>query len=120
MNTYKELTVWQKSMQLCTDVYIVTKKFPKEEMYGLVSQIRRSSVSIPSNIAEGYRRGHKQEFIQFLRIAYGSGSELETQLQISLNIKYLTSEEYSKLNSLLEEILKMLNKLISSVLRTMN
>ena len=105
-------------MQLCTDIYLITKKFPKEEQYGLTSQIRRSAVSIPSNIAEGFRRGHKQEFVQFLRIAYGSGSELETQLQISLNIKYLSTQDFSKLALLLEEVMKMLNKFISSVLRT--
>jgi four helix bundle protein len=115
MNTYKDLIVWQKSMTLCTNVYKVTRLFPKDELYGIVSQMRRSSVAIPSNIAEGYRRGHRLEYLQFLRISYGSASELETQLIVSLNIKYLTESQYDELNNLLEEVLKMLNKLISSL-----
>lgn len=113
VNTYKDLIVWQKSMQLCEDIYIVTKEFPENEKYGLISQIRRCCVSIPSNIAEGFLRGHKAEYKQFLRIAYGSGAELETQLLIALRIGYLKKEEFEKLNSLLEEIMKMLNKFIS-------
>ena len=83
VSTYKDLSVWQKSMQLCEDIYLVTKNFPPNEQYGLISQIRRCSVSIPSNIAEGFLRGHKSEYKQFLRIAYGSGAELETQLLIA-------------------------------------
>src|SRR3989338_1925613 len=89
MKSYKDLIVWQKSIQLCTEIYKITKLFPKDELYGLVSQIQRSSVAIPSNIAEGYRRGHKPEFIQFLRIAFGSGAELETQLLINLKVHYV-------------------------------
>lgn len=115
MNTYKDLIVWQKSMVLCTNVYKMTKLFPKDELYGIVSQMRRSSVAIPSNIAEGYRRGHRLEYLQFLRVSYGSASELETQLIVSLNINYLTENQYNELNNLLEEVLKMLNKLISSL-----
>lgn len=118
MNTYKELIVWQKSVDLCTRIYKITKRFPKSETYGLTSQIRRSSVGVPSNIAEGFRRGHKAEYVQFLRIAYGSGAELETQLIIALNIEYMSQKDFSTLNSQLEEIMKMLNKLISSILRT--
>jgi len=120
MNTYKDLVVWQKAVRLCTEIYAVTKFFPKDELYGLVSQIRRSAVSIPSNIAEGYRRGHKSEFIKFLRIAYGSAAELETQMIISINIGYLNKSQFEKLNLLLTEIMKMLNKLINSLLRTKN
>jgi len=115
MKSYKELIVWQKSVVLCTEVYKITNNFPKSEMYGITSQIRRSSVSIPSNIAEGHSRGHK-EYIQFLKISFGSGAELETQLIIAFNIKYLTQKEYDELNILLEEIMKMLNKLISSLM----
>lgn len=115
MNTYKDLIVWQKSMIFCTNVYKLTKLFPKDELYGITSQIRRSSVAIPSNIAEGYRRGHRLEYLQFLRIAYGSVLELETQLIVCLKIKYLTENQYNELNNLLEEVLKMLNKLISSL-----
>lgn len=113
MNSYKELIVWQKSIDLSVKIYEVTDIFPKSELYGLVAQIRRCSVSIPSNIAEGQRRGHKAEYIQFLRIAYGSGAELETQLYIALKIGYLTENDFEKLNTLLEEIMKMLNRLIA-------
>lgn len=112
MTSYKDLIVWQKSVVLCTEVYKVTDHFPKSDLYGLTSQIRRSAVSIPSNIAEGHSRGHR-EYIQFLKISFGSGAELETQLIIALNIKYLTKSEYDSLNLLLVEIMKMLNKIIS-------
>lgn len=115
MKSYKDLIVWQKGLDLCVRVYQITDSFPKSEIYGLTSQIRRSVVSIPSNIAEGHSRG-KKEFIQFLRIAFGSGAELETQLLIALKIKYITEEDYEELNLLLVEILKMLNKLISVLL----
>lgn len=116
MKSYRELIVWQKAILFCTEIYKITKRFPHEELYGIVSQIRRSSVSIPSNIGEGYCRGHKMEYIQFLRIAYGSGAELETQLLISCNVQYLSKEQYNDLILRLEEIMKMLNKLISSLL----
>lgn len=111
--SYKELKVWQKSIQLCEDIYLATNDFPKNELYGLTSQIRRCCVAIPSNIAEGFLRGHTAEYKQFVRIAYGSGAELETQLLIALRIGYLKQQEFDKLNSLLEEIMKMLNKLLS-------
>ena len=77
MNSYKDLTVYQKSVDLCVKVYHVTEHFPKSELYGLVSQIRRCCVSIPSNIAERQKRGYLAEYIQFLRISYGSGAELK-------------------------------------------
>src|SRR3989344_5311138 len=85
--SYKELIVWQKSVELVEHIYHLTKKFPKEEVYGLVSQMRRASVSIPSNIAEGRLRRSKKDFIQFLQIAFGSGAELETQIIISKKSK---------------------------------
>jgi four helix bundle protein len=113
ITSYKDLTVWQKSMHLCEEIYLITQEFPKSELYGLTSQIRRCCVSIPSNIAEGFLRGHRAEYRQFLRIAYSSGAELETQLLIAVRIGYLKQEEFDKLNSLLEEVMKMLNKLIS-------
>lgn len=113
IHSFKELTVWQKSMQLCEDIYIVTDDFPKNEMYGLTSQIRRCCVSIPSNIAEGFLRGHTPEYKQFLRVAYGSGAELETQLLIAVRVGYLKQEKFEELESLLNEVMKMLNKLIS-------
>jgi four helix bundle protein len=114
MKSYKELFVWQKSIVLCTLIYKITENFPKSEIYGLTSQIRRCAVSISSNIAEGHSRGHR-EYVQFLKIAFGSGAELETQLTIAFKIKYLTEKDYQNLNLKLEEIMKMLNKLISSL-----
>jgi len=101
MKSYKELIVWQKAVKLSILVYKITNNFPKSELYGITNQMRRSSVSIASNIAEGQVRGHK-EFIQFLRIAYGSGAELETQLIIYLNTKLIDNTKYNELNSLLE------------------
>lgn len=115
MSSYKELTVWQKSYQLTLEIYAATKKFPKEELFGLVSQIRRCSVSIPSNIAEGNGRFGKKEHIQFIRIAFGSGSELETQLLLSKDLKYISEIDYEKLNLLLSEVMRMLNKMLASL-----
>lgn len=113
MKSYKDLLVWQKSIELCTQIYKVSSKWPKNELYGLTSQVRKCCVSIPSNIAEGSRRGSKQEYIHFLRIAFGSGAELETQLLIALKIDYLKEADYDKLIKDLEEVMKMLNKLIN-------
>jgi four helix bundle protein len=110
--TYKDLTVWQRSIELVVAIYTLTEMFPKEEIYGLSSQIRRSSVSIPSNIAEGRCRGSRKDYLQFLRIAYGSGAELETQLEIAKRLPKTKILNYSKVNSLLEEVMKMLNSMI--------
>ena len=107
--THKDLDIWKRSIQFVTEIYEITKNFPKGEMFGLTSQIRRAAISIPSNIAEGAARKNKLEFIQFLHIALGSYSELETQLIIAGNLKYL---EYDKLSSELSMIGKMLVKLI--------
>ncbi|MFA6183761.1 MAG: four helix bundle protein [Parcubacteria group bacterium] len=82
LNSYRDLIVWQKAMELVTEIYKLTDKFPKEEIYGIVSQMRRCAISIPSNIAEGRRRDGKKDFRRFLIIAYGSGAELETQIEI--------------------------------------
>lgn len=113
IKSFKDLTVWQKSIDLCILVYRITDEFPKSEIYGLVSQMRRSVVAIASNIAEGQSRGHKQEYIQFLRIAYGSASELQTQAIIALKVDYLKQGDFDQIDSLLGEVLRMLNKLLS-------
>lgn len=113
MRNHKDLIVWQKSMTLVKELYKMTQSFPKEELYGITSQIRRAAVSIPSNIAEGYGRGHEKELIQFLYIALGSASELETQLIICKEIGYVNEAEYDKLNDLNIEIIKMLSALIN-------
>jgi four helix bundle protein len=112
MKSYKELTVWQKSIELCVGIYAISKVFPDREVYGITAQMRRSCVSIPSNIAEGQRRGSKNEYLYFLRIAFGSGAELETQLYITKKIGYITEKQFVTLNMQLEEIMKMLNVLI--------
>ena len=115
MKTYQDLIVWQKSIELVIDIYKLTDKFPKEEIYGIVSQIRRSAVSISSNIAEGKMRGGDIEFKRFLLIAFSSGAELETQLFISKKLPKTEKLDYNKVDSLLEEVMKMLNKLISTL-----
>jgi four helix bundle protein len=115
ITSYKDLIVWKKSFQLSVDVYHSTKKYPKEELFGLVSQSRRSAFSIPSNIAEGYGRHRKGEYIHFLDIAFGSTAELETQLLLAREIKILDSKDFLLLNSTLQEVLAMLNSLISKL-----
>ena len=114
INSYKNLIVWQKSMDLVEAIYDLTKYFPREEIYGLTSQIRRSAISIPSNIAEGRRRGSRKDYCQFLIIAYSSGAELETQIEIAKRLKFIDSSNYSKLDNLLDEVMKMLNKMLNN------
>jgi len=94
IHSYKDLIVWQKAMDLVVAVYVLTDLFPKNELYGLISQIRRCSVSIPSNIAEGRRRGSKKDYQHFLIIAYGSGAELETQIEIAKDLRFIKEVEY--------------------------
>jgi len=113
--SYKDLTVWQKAMELVIEVYLLTEKFPKEELYGLTSQMRRSAISIPSNIAEGRLRGYRKEYRQFLLSAYSSGGELETQIEIAKKLPKTKTLNYSKVDSLLNEVMKMLNKMITTL-----
>ena len=113
--SYKDLVVWQKSYKLSLLIYNSTKFFPKEELYSLTSQIRRCAVSIPPNIAEGYCRYSKKEYIQFLQIAFGSGAELETQTLLAKDLKFLSIEKYKEINDLLDEVMRMLNSLIAKV-----
>lgn len=118
MRTHKDLNVWKHSMEMVTSVYALTRKFPKEEMYGLTNQIRRASVSIPSNIAEGAGRKSSKEFIQFLYIALGSAMEVETQIIISANLGYLKTDEQQKLCDATNNIGKMINGLITYLKKT--
>ena len=113
--SYKDLIVWQKSMDLVTEIYAVTQKFPKEERYGLTSQMRRSAVSIPSNIAEGRRRGTKKDYANFLRTSYGSGSELETQIEICKRLPIMQEYNYQKADALLNEVMRMLHVMIKNL-----
>lgn len=113
IESFKQLIVWQRSIELVKEIYIITSNFPKEELYGLVSQIRRAAISIPSNIAEGKKRKTKKDFLHFLRVADGSAAELETQIIIAKDlyqqINFLKSE------SLLEEVQKMLITMIKKL-----
>jgi len=109
---YRELIVWQRAMQLVKEIYTLTKKLPKEELFGLSSQMRRAAVSIPSNIAEGQARSGAKEFAQFLSIAAGSKAELETQLLICVDIGYFSEQDIKNAMDLSEETEKMLSSLI--------
>ncbi len=115
ISSYKELVVWQKSMALVTEVYAATAKFPREELFGLASQLRRSAVSVPSNIAEGQGRATKGEFIQFLAHARGSLFELETQVLIAGELSYLSSEFQGRLVEKVQEVARILNGLLTSL-----
>ena len=117
MQSYKELIVYQKGYKLTLKIYQITKDYPREEIYGLTSQMRRSSVSIPCNISEGYRRGHRREYIQFLHMAHGSCSELETLISLSHDLGLISEQVFEELHGLQEEVSKLLNGLISSLLR---
>ncbi|MEK6201960.1 MAG: four helix bundle protein [Desulfobulbaceae bacterium] len=112
IKTYRDLLVWQKSMQLVTEIYKNTKSFPAGELYGLTSQLRRCAISLPSNIAEGYGRRSTRDYVRFLRIACGSLYELQTQLEIALNLAYLKLEEFERLYETTREIERMLSSLI--------
>lgn len=115
MKTHKDLDVWKLSIEFVTEIYNLTKDFPKEEQFGLTNQIRRASVSIPSNIAEGAGRRSDKEFLQFLYISMGSIQEIDTQLLISLNLSYLMKSEYEILLTKLDQISKMISGLIKFV-----
>ena len=111
MKTYRDLIVWQKSMAMVTEIYKATKLFPRREDYGITSQVRRCAISIPSNIAEGYGRHSRNEYIRFLQIALGSLCELQTQLEIAVNLGYLRKEEFDALYENTREIERMLSVL---------
>ena len=115
ISSYKELIVWQKAVDLVTEIYTATSKFPREEVFGLTSQLRRCAVSVPSNIAEGQGRATKGEFIQFLSHARGSLFELETQLCIAGKLGYLSPERAQGLAVRAEEVARILNGLLTSL-----
>ena len=120
IKTHKDLLVWKKSIDLVEQIYTFTKQFPKEELYGITNQMRRCAVSIPANIAGGSGRKNKAEFIQFLHIALGSASELETHLIISQRLGFLSSNSYDEIMNALNEIIKMICGLINSLNSTRN
>jgi len=115
MTSHKELKVWQKGIELVKSVYEVTQSFPANEQFGLVSQMRRAAVSIPSNIAEGCGRNSDKELTHFLYVALGSASELETQIIISQELNFLGNEKSEQLQSLILEIIKMTSSLIKTI-----
>jgi four helix bundle protein len=115
VNSYRDLLCWQKAMSLVTGVYKASGRFPKDEMYGLCSQIRRCAISIPSNIAEGYGRHATNDYIRFLQIARGSLFELQTQMEIASNLGYMEKDEFSALFELANEIERMVNSLINKL-----
>lgn len=110
--SYKDLIVWQKGIQLVTEIYRLTEKFPRQETYGLASQMQRAATSIPSNIAEGRSRNTTKDFIQFLHVALGSATELETQLIIAGNLGYGDEPQRLKITALLSEVCRMLHGMI--------
>ena len=115
ISTYKDLLIWQKGIQIVKEVYLICKTFPKEEVYGLQSQIKRSSVSIPSNIAEGWGRSYTKSYIQFLKYSRGSLLELETQIIIAKELNFISTEKFNKIQGLITEESKMLNAFIKSI-----
>lgn len=116
IKSYKDLFVWQKAIDLVIEIYRLTSYFPKTETYGLISQIRRAAVSIPSNIAEGRSRSTRKDFVQFLRIAGGAVAELETQLNISNKLSFVGLIDYNKASDELNKIMRMLNAMITKLI----
>jgi four helix bundle protein len=112
---FRQLKVWEKSHQLALAIYKATKEFPKEELYGLISQIRRSSMSIPTNIAEGCGRNTDADFARFLQMAMGSASEAEYQLILARDLEFLPKESYEKLQNDAEEVKRMLASLLRAI-----
>ena len=118
MDSYRDLIAWKKAMALVREIYRITAAFPKEEIFGLTSQVRRAAVSIPSNIAEGKGRYSQRDFLHFLMQARGSINEVETQLLIAQDLGYLVEEQTHQLLQQSKEVGKILNGLISSLRKT--
>jgi four helix bundle protein len=115
VRSYRDLTIWQKSIELVTVINGLTEQFPKHETYGLANQPRRSSVSVPSNIAEGQARQHTGDFRQFLFTALGSLAEVDTQIIIAMRLNYLQSEDVTGVQNQIIELRKMIHGLISKL-----
>ena len=115
IHSYKDLIVWQKGIDLVVAIYDFTKEFPKEEVFGLSSQIKRAAVSIPANIAEGRHRGTRKDFLQFIRIAYASGAELETEILIAEKLGFGKKDKLEKIKIILNEEMKMLHVIIGKL-----
>lgn len=113
IHSYQNLIVWQKAIELVTEIYKITEKYPQTEKFGIVQQMRRAAVSIPSNIAEGRRRRTRPDFYRFLDISFGSGAELETQIVISKKLSFNKDINFTIADSLLLEVMKMLNSILT-------
>jgi four helix bundle protein len=113
-NGYKDLLIWQIEIDLVEQLYQMSDEFPSHERFGLTSQMRRAAVSIPSNIAEGYRRKTDADFLQFLHISFGSVSELETQVIIAFRLKYISQDQYDRLNQMIVRLIQLLTGFIHS------
>ena len=112
---FRDLNVWKKGIEIVKDVYKMTEQLPKQEFYGLVSQMQRSAVSIPSNIAEGFNRFHNKEYKQFLYIALGSCAELETQVEVALELKYISNEKKKDILAKIDYESRMLTNLVKKI-----
>lgn len=115
IETYRDLEIWKKGIELVKSIYKLTEKFPKQETYGLISQMRRSAISIPSNAAEGFKRYHNKEYKQFLYVTLGSCAELETQITIAKELKYIQQNEEAALLEKLDHIGRMISNLIKKL-----
>jgi four helix bundle protein len=115
INSYRDLIVWQKAMDLVDEIYSVTKSFPKEEVYCLITQMRRSAISTPSNISEGSMRGTRKDYANFAKISLGSSAELDTQIEIAFRQKFIDKAEFKVLTDLNSEISKMLRALVNKL-----
>ena len=114
MGSYKELIVWNKAMDLVVAVYKISSQYPIDEKYGLISETRKTARSVPSNIAEGRRRLTDREYCRFLNIAFASGGELETQIEMAKRLPFSKYLDFSEVDRLLEDVMKILNKMISN------
>ena len=115
IKSYKELIVWQKGMKLVKEIFLLTENFPKTEAFGITSQMRRAAISVPSNIPEGYRRGSRKEYLQFLKISLGSNAELEAQLSLSRYLGFIDESKFKEIYELNEEVGRLLSSYIKEI-----
>ncbi len=118
IRSFRDLVVWQKAMELCQGVYGISQRFPPDERFGLTSQVRRAAVSVPSNIAEGYGRKRKQDYLRFLHIALGSLCELETQVLLAIRLEFTDDDSAVPITGLIRDVDRLLSALIRSLSRT--
>jgi four helix bundle protein len=119
MKTFRDLLIWQKAMALVTNCYTISTDFPKDEQFGLTSQIRRCSISIPSNISEGFGRGTNKDYYRFLTISLGSLFEFQTQIEITYNLKYISLEKFNRLYEDSRELERMLTSFMNKIKDTL-